>query len=149
MIREILPVYPSSTPKKSAAFQTAQLKTPGDTFPLSTKHSDPNPSSPMKKSKVLELISKKASRTAVGPTEETLKFYEETNKSFKLKTEIGSPRVAQLEDKEKMKTAFTGESHLIYDKNLEKYRDLEKSCEAVKKPESIIFFVLNLFYPAP
>lgn len=54
-------------------------------------------------------------------------MYASTGKLIRSKTLVAYPRMAQLEEKEKRKLCFVGESELLYDKKLEKYRDHDLS----------------------
>mmetsp|Transcript_10681 Transcript_10681/g.9236 ORF Transcript_10681/g.9236 Transcript_10681/m.9236 type:complete len:152 (+) Transcript_10681:62-517(+) len=81
-----------------------------------------------------EVIKKKISRTPKDPFEATGTLYGDVSgKDKKDKTKITFPRTSNLEEKEKMKLVFTGESELIYDKNLEKYRDHSYNLNKDKK----------------
>lgn len=75
-----------------------------------------------KGNQVDEVIEARLHRTATTPFEKTRSFYGEHSKPEHTKTKIGSPRKLLLEDPDRMKMPFTGDTFLIYDKNLEKYR---------------------------
>ena len=51
----------------------------------------------------------------------TKKFYKENNKSTREQIKLSYPKTAHLEENDKRKIVFTGDSHLIYDKNSAAY----------------------------
>jgi len=89
-----------------------------------------------------DLIEKKFARGLVSPIANTQNMYASTGKLLRTKTLVAYPRFAQLEEKEKRKLAFVGESELLFDKKLEKYRDNEYSFDEAEielhKKENLI-----------
>jgi len=104
------------------------------------------PITPQKTPNSFEIIHKKASRSVFAPQDETTKYYEDTHRPIKTKTKIGNMRTSHLEERDKMKTVFTGESFLIFDRKLQKYRGDEEGVESptVAAPCKILF--RNFFF---
>jgi hypothetical protein len=71
-----------------------------------------------KKKNFIQLLKQKIVKTAPAPLEETKKFYEEAGKKLQEKTEVSHKRSGQLEEKEKRKRVFTGDSNVIFNENL-------------------------------
>ena len=67
------------------------------------------------------------------PLEDTKKFYEETGKKPMEKTEISHKRSSQLEEKEKRKRVFTGDSNVIFNENLYQGSRVVADYEQIKK----------------
>ena len=80
-----------------------------------------------------QIIKEKINRTAVDPKAETESFYKLNGKNIKKHVEIGYPREAQLEEKERRKIAFTGESEMIYMAN---YDFLEMGKRSYSVPQA-------------
>ena len=83
-----------------------------------------------------DIFQKRMGRSILTPMAKTQEMYENSGKLVRSKTLVGYPRLAQLEEKEKRKLVFTGESSLIYDRKLEKYRDLDLEIENREEIES-------------
>jgi len=77
------------------------------------------------KGKFMDTHETKTPRNVQTPFESTKTFYDQHGKPQRMKTQVSFPRTLLLEDPDKMKMPFTGESHLIHDKNLEKYREYD------------------------
>lgn len=65
---------------------------------------------------------KRVDRSEMSPMEETQKYYEARGKVHLLKTLIGYPRTSCLEEKDKQKPAFIGDSQLYHKTSLLKTR---------------------------
>jgi hypothetical protein len=57
-------------------------------------------------------------KSITNPMATTKSYYKENNKQVKEATLIGYPRTAQLEEKDKQKRVFTGESNLVFNEKL-------------------------------
>ena len=64
------------------------------------------------------LLEQRMKKMLVSPMEETKQFYHEVNKHGKIKTIVSQGRSSQLEEKEKRKRVFTGDSNLIFDERV-------------------------------
>lgn len=64
------------------------------------------------------LLEQRMKKVLVNPMEETKQFYHEVNKHEKIKTIVSQGRSSQLEEKEKRKRVFTGDSNLIFDEKV-------------------------------
>lgn len=91
-------------------------------------------------------------QTVVKPTTDvkadvlaaTKTFYKESGKKVRDQIKLGHPRTSELEEPDKRKIVFTGESNLIYDKHFEGYVPHEKE-EFKRKKTPGIFYVLFPF----
>lgn len=94
-------------------------------------------SSLSKGKKVSDVLEKRISRNILSPIDKVQELYKSTGRFVRSKTQVGYPRMEQLEEHEKRKLVFTGESVLLYDRFLEKYRDQEVSIDKIDhEPES-------------
>lgn len=78
-------------------------------------------------------------KTVPAPLTDTKKFYEETGKEIKQKTDVSHKRSSQLEEKEKRKRVFTGESNTIYNEKVYQAYPNVADYEQIKK-RNIGFF---------
>jgi len=86
-----------------------------------------------RKKNFMELLKQKIVKTVPAPLTETKKFYEETGKKLQEKTEVSHKRSSQLEEKEKRKRVFTGDSNVIFNEKIyETYKNLA-DFEHIKK----------------
>lgn len=90
-----------------------------------------------RKKNFIELLQKKIVKTAPAPLDETKKFYEETGKKLHEHTEISHKRTGQLEEKEKRKRVFTGDSNVIFNEKIYQKVNNLASFEQIKR---CIFF---------
>ena len=72
----------------------------------------------------------------LSPISKSQIMYQSAGKLIRSKTLVGYPRAAQLEEEEKRKLVFTGDSVLLFDKKLEKYRDTEFPVEGLGNGEA-------------
>ena len=86
----------------------------------------------------MDTMETKTPRNVQTPFEQTRTFYDQHGKPQRIKTQVSFPRTLLLEEPEKMKMPFTGESHLIHDKNLEKYRDYDSPAFVDKIKKEIL-----------
>lgn len=94
-----------------------------------------------RKKNFIELLKQKMTKPVPAPLEDTKKFYEETGKIPKEKTEISQKRSSQLEEKEKRKRVFTGDSNVIFNENLYQGSRVVADYEQIKK--RIHFYLLS------
>lgn len=71
-----------------------------------------------RKKNFLELLQKKISKKPPTPFDDTKKLYEETGKKQQEHTEVSHKRTGQLEEKEKRKRVFTGDSNVIFNEKI-------------------------------
>lgn len=57
-------------------------------------------------------------KSVINPMQTTKTYYKETHKQIKEATQIGYPRTANLEEKDRQKRVFTGESNLVFNEKL-------------------------------
>ena len=79
------------------------------------------------------MLKQKIVKTAPAPFDETKKFYEETGKKLQEKTEISHKRSSQLEEKEKRKRVFTGDSNVIFNEKIYQSNPNISDFEHIKK----------------
>ena len=77
------------------------------------------------------LLEQRMKKVLLNPMQETKQFYHEVNKNEKIKTIVSQGRSSQLEEKEKRKRVFTGDSNLIFDEKV--YLKQEKGGLSPKK----------------
>ena len=65
--------------------------------------------------------------------EATKTFYKDNSKTVREQIKLGLPRSAHLEEKEKRKLVFTGESYLLYSKNIGRRANREKEEDNERK----------------
>lgn len=88
-------------------------------------------------------------KTVPAPLDETKKFYEETGKEIKQKTDVSHKRSSQLEEKEKRKRVFTGDSNVIFNEKIYQAYPNISDYEQIKKRKFCFntqfeFFFINL-----
>ena len=88
---------------------------------LASKHSKKNDPEDTKRR-----LLQSAGNPKAEALEATKTFYKESNKTLRDQIKLGFPRSSQLEEQEKRKIVFTGDSHLIYDKHFESYAPRER-----------------------
>jgi hypothetical protein len=59
----------------------------------------------------------------LNPVAETLTLYRSSSKTIKPQTKIGYPRLAHLEEKEKLAKVWVGDSDATLDKHPENYKN--------------------------
>ena len=114
-------ILTSNSASKRLPQSHPSLDTTSKTSP--SKSSMTLPITPQKTPNSFDIIHKKASRSVFAPQDETARYYEESHRPIISKTKIGNLRSSNLEEKDKMKTVFTGESALLYDRKFNKYRE--------------------------
>ena len=83
-------------------------------------------------------------RTAIDAKGETETFYKLNGKKIKKHAEISYPREAQLEEIEKRKLVFNGESELIYNANYDFVDGMGKRSNSVPEIKGyFIKFLMN------
>jgi len=88
----------------------------------------------MDKSKRIAGILSKRVSTDISPHKTAENYYRSVRRPIYQKPQLQFPRTAQLEEKDKRKPVFTGESDLYFDVNLEKYREYGFDCALTPMP---------------